>query len=101
MAKSNNFGLKESGKPRGDDRRTHQPLHRTLDGWAVSILRDAHAIRECEEHGWAKDLTDPRALAHARSAAVDHPFVGASSDDCIDAINRVMASMGDTCPDCE
>lgn len=76
-------------------------LHQTLDGWAVCILRDTHAIKECDEHGWAKDLTDPHALAHARDVAMEHPFSGASGDECVDAINRVMASMGDSCPECE
>jgi len=28
---------------------------RTLKGWATSVLLDAGAIRECEEHGWMID----------------------------------------------
>ena len=34
---------------------------RTIEGWARSVLLDAGAIRECEEHGWAKDHADPHA----------------------------------------
>jgi hypothetical protein len=28
---------------------------RTLRGWAISVLQEAGAIRECEEHGWIQD----------------------------------------------
>lgn len=40
---------------------------RTIEGWARSVLIEAGAIHECEEHGWAKDRADP----HARDRAVD------------------------------
>ena len=43
------------------------PAIRTLRGWAISVLREAGAIRECEEHGWMKDRADP----HARERAID------------------------------
>jgi hypothetical protein len=39
---------------------------RTLRGWAISVLLDAGAIRECEEHGWMIDRGDP----HARDRAL-------------------------------
>ena len=29
-----------------------RPAIRTLRGWAISVLQEAGAIRECEEHGW-------------------------------------------------
>ncbi len=29
---------------------------------AVSVLREAGAIRECEQYGWMQDRADPRAL---------------------------------------
>jgi hypothetical protein len=28
---------------------------RTLRGWAIHVLQETGAIRECEEHGWAQD----------------------------------------------
>ena len=28
-----------------------RPAIRTLRGWAISLLKEASAIRECEEHG--------------------------------------------------
>jgi hypothetical protein len=46
------------------------PAIRTLRGWAISVLQEADAIRECEEHGWTRDRADPhareRAFAEAR-----------------------------------
>ena len=32
-----------------------RPSIRTLRGWAISVLQEAGAIRECEEHGWMQD----------------------------------------------
>jgi hypothetical protein len=32
-----------------------RPTVRTIEGWAISVLHEAGAIRECEEHGWMKD----------------------------------------------
>ena len=43
------------------------PAIRTLRGWAISVLQEAGAIRECEEHGWMQDRADP----HARERAFD------------------------------
>jgi hypothetical protein len=36
---------------------------RTLQGWATSVLLEAGAILECEEHSWLKERTDPDAWA--------------------------------------
>jgi hypothetical protein len=41
------------------------PAFRTVEGWARLILLEAGAIRECEEHGWMRDRSDP----HAREQA--------------------------------
>jgi hypothetical protein len=43
-----------------------RPMIRTPRGWAIVVLQEAGAIRECEEHGWMKDRADP----HARERAV-------------------------------
>ena len=47
--------------------REKRPAIRTLRGWAISMLQEAGAIRECEEHGWMQDRGDP----HARERAFD------------------------------
>lgn len=33
---------------------------RTHRGWAISILQEAHVIRDCEYHGWAQDRASLR-----------------------------------------
>ena len=62
-----------------------RPAIRTLQGWAISVLLDAGAIRECEEHGWMKDCGDPdareRALAAARQSGVSPDEAAATVED--------------------
>jgi hypothetical protein len=41
------------------------PSFRTHHGWAISVLQEAHAIHECEYHGWARGRADPHARDHA------------------------------------
>ena len=36
-----------------------RPAFRTIEGWARLVLLEAGAIRECEEHGWMRDRSDP------------------------------------------
>jgi hypothetical protein len=73
---------------------------RTLRGWAISVLQEAGAIRECEEHGWMQDRADP----HARERAFDvgrwDPPAGVSTAAAADAITDVLGGIGDTCPEC-
>jgi hypothetical protein len=45
------------------------PAIRTLRGWAISVLQEAGAIRECDEHGWMQDRADPHAREGALAAA--------------------------------
>jgi hypothetical protein len=56
-----------------------QPAIRTLRGWAISVLNEAGAIRECEEHGWMQDRAEPhardRAFQIARTDPASRPFV--------------------------
>src|SRR5690348_11105664 len=60
---------------REDQRRTI----RSLQGWAISVLLEAGAIRECEEHGWMRDRADPHARERAFDIARQHPPPGFSS----------------------
>ena len=66
-----------------------RPAIRTLRGWAISILQEAGAILECEEHGWMQDRADP----HAREQSV-------SSKAAAVAIAELLDGIGDTCPEC-
>jgi hypothetical protein len=40
------------------DDREKSPAIRTLRGWAISVLQEAGAIHECEEHGWLDSIGD-------------------------------------------
>jgi hypothetical protein len=73
---------------------------RTLQGWAISVLQEAGAIRECEEHGWMKDSADPHARERAFEVARQDPPFGIPSDEAVAAVKDVLASIGDTCPGC-
>jgi hypothetical protein len=77
-----------------------RPSTRTIEGWATSVLLEAGAIRECEEHGWMKDRTDPHARQHAIEIARSDPPSGLSPDAAANEIHAVLASIGDTCPEC-
>jgi hypothetical protein len=77
-----------------------QPAIRTLRGWAISVLSEAGAIRECEEHGWMQDRADPHARDRAFQTARTDPPAGVSSQVAAVAIAEVLDSIGDTCPEC-
>ena len=77
-----------------------QPAIRTLRGWAISVLSEAGAISECEEHGWMQDRADPHARDRAFQIARMDPPAGVSSKAAAVAIAEVLDSIGDTCPEC-
>jgi hypothetical protein len=77
-----------------------RPAIRTLRGWAISVLQEAGAIAECEQHGWMLDRADPHACRRALDIAGQHPPPGVSQDEATAAIQEVLDSIGDTCPDC-
>jgi hypothetical protein len=77
-----------------------RPAIRTLHGWAISVLKEAEAIRECEEHGWMRDRCDPHARERAVQIAREYPPDGISAEAAAIAIAEVLDSIGDTCPEC-
>jgi hypothetical protein len=77
-----------------------RPAIRTLRGWAISVLLDAGAIRECEEHGWMQDCADPDARQRAFDVARQDPPAGVSREEAIAEIHDVLDSIGDICPEC-
>ncbi|MCP1762372.1 hypothetical protein [Bradyrhizobium japonicum] len=79
---------------------TRRPAYRTFEGWARSVLLEAGAIGECEEHGWMQDHADPHARERAFDIARRDPPVGVSSDDAVAELHDVLDSIGDTCPEC-
>ena len=73
---------------------------RTLRGWAISVLLEAGAVRECEEHGWMQDRADPHARERAVVAARQDPPPGLSPEEAVAEVRDVLDSIGDTCPEC-
>ena len=73
-----------------------QRRSQSLRGWAISVLLEAGAIRECEEHGWMKDRADPHAREHAISISGQDLPPGLSVEDAITEVTDVLASIGDT-----
>jgi hypothetical protein len=73
---------------------------RTLRGWAISVLQEAGAIHECEDHGWMQDRTDPHARQRAFVIARQDPPSRLSVAEAVAEIEDVLASIGDTCPEC-
>jgi hypothetical protein len=77
-----------------------RPAFRTIEGWARSVLFEAGAIRECEEHGWANDRADPHARERALLVARQDPPFGVSPEEAVAALEDLLGSIGDTCPEC-
>jgi hypothetical protein len=78
-----------------------RPAFRSVEGWARLILLEVGAIRECEEHGWARVLGDPHAHERAVLVARHDPPPGVSPDGAVAVVEDVLLSIGDTCPECE
>ena len=77
-----------------------RPAIRTLRGWAIAVLQEAGAIRECEEHGWMQDRADPHARDRAFDIARRQPPANVSPEQAVAEISDVLASIGETCPEC-
>ena len=73
---------------------------RTVRGWAIAVLQEAGAIRECEYHGWMQDRADPHARERAFEIARQYPAAGLSPAAATGAVTEVLDSIGDACPEC-
>jgi hypothetical protein len=80
--------------------RERRPAIRTMRGWAIDVLKEAGAIRACEEHGWMQDRADPHARERALDIARGDPPAGVSADAAAAEVHDVLNSIGDTCPEC-
>jgi hypothetical protein len=80
--------------------REKRPATRTLRGWAIAVLKEAGAIKECEEHGWMQDRADPHARQRAFDIAREERPPGVSPQTAAVAIAEVLDSIGDSCPEC-
>lgn len=70
-------------------------------GWAISVLKEAGAIRECEEHGWMQDCADPHARERALAIARRDPLIGLSDRAAVAVVGEVLDTLGDRCPECQ
>ncbi|MGY3547390.1 hypothetical protein [Bradyrhizobium sp. USDA 4469] len=77
-----------------------RPAIRTLRDWAIHVLNEAGAIRECEKHGWMQDRADPYARERAFDIARRDPPADVSHQEAEAAVRDVLDSIGDTCPEC-
>lgn len=82
-------------------RLVRRPAIRTIRGWAILLLQEAGAIRECNQHGWLVDRGDPHAREQALFLARQAPPDGATSREAVVAVKAVLEGVGDTCPECE
>ncbi|MET4476686.1 hypothetical protein [Bradyrhizobium sp. F1.13.3] len=80
--------------------RERRPSIRTVRGWAISVLQEAGAIRQCEEHGWMQDRADPHARERAIDIARQDPPPRTSLDEAVAEVRDVLDSIGDACPEC-
>jgi len=67
---------------------------------AWDVLQEAGAIRECEEHSWMQERSDPHARERAFDIARREPPAGVSPDAAAAEVRDVLNSIGDTCPEC-
>jgi hypothetical protein len=77
-----------------------RPAWRTLEGWAIGVLLEAGAIKECDDHGYMQCRGDPDARTRAYDTARAHPPDGCSPEDAAATLHDVLGAIGDTCPDC-
>ena len=80
--------------------RERRPAIRTLHGWAITVLLEAGAIRECEEHGWMQDRADPHARERTFEVARLDPPPGVSPKAAVLAVHEALEGIGDSCPEC-
>jgi hypothetical protein len=74
--------------------------YQSLEGWALGILIEEHAIHQCDHHGYMRDRADPHALNRARARAERERFTKYSKTERSAAIDSIMMSIGDSCPEC-
>lgn len=75
-----------------------RPPTQTLRGWATSVLHEAGAIRECEEHA---GMQDPHTRERALDIARRDPPSNISPEAAVTAIAEVLDGIGDTCLECD
>ncbi|SHG03886.1 hypothetical protein [Bradyrhizobium erythrophlei] len=73
-----------------------RPAIRTLRGWAIHVLQEAGAIRECGERGWMQDRADSHARERAFDIARRDPPAGVSTDEAAADAVRAQGAVRDS-----
>ena len=73
---------------------------RTIEDWAISLLLEEGAIKQCPDHGYIQCRSDPHARASAIVIACETPPQGLSAEDGVAALHDVRGGVGDCCPEC-
>ena len=77
-----------------------RPPVRAVERWAIAVLLEAGAIKECEDHGYMQCRGDPHARERARMLAREEPPQGLDADVAAAALQNVLFGIGDACPEC-
>jgi len=77
-----------------------RPAYRAIEGWAISLLLEEGAIKQCPDHGYIQCRGDPHARASAFAIARETPPQGLSAEDGVAALHDVLGGVGDYCPEC-
>lgn len=68
------------------------PTIRTPRGWSISVLQEAGALREYQEHGWIQDRSAQYARERALGVVGQDPPRGGSPEEAIRV--RAMSCQG-------
>lgn len=76
------------------------PAWRTIERWAIQLLLEEGAIKQCPDHGYMQCRGDPYARTRAFQAAREEPPAGLSPEDAVAVLRDVLNGIGDACPEC-
>ena len=76
------------------------PAWRTVEKWALRILLEEGAIKQCPDHGYMQCRGDPDARTRAFQAAREEAPTSISPEDAVAAVRDVLNGIGDACPEC-
>jgi hypothetical protein len=75
-----------------------RPSWREVERWAIGVLLEEGAIKQCPDRGDIQCRGDPDARARAFEVAREHPPAGLTAEDAVAALHDVLG--GDACPEC-
>jgi len=91
----------KSNIQRKSQRPPARTAYHTLPGWALGTLIEQGAVQECDHHGHRRDRSDPDAWNRACDAARQAPYPGTTPEQSLAALDKIMLSIGEDCPDCD